>query len=165
MELSYQIEFFIPSSGRSELTATKELESTMVFPSTSEQFVTSPKVTLDIIFPLVTMKVAGKGGQHSPTRLVQLPTTSIGLAVVAQVSHKPISEPVMTLTNPIVSVLVSLSSPMASDDGVEEFVGSEGLVTTNNKSNFEGAHLHGPTIKELVGDLEKSWGNSKDWIL
>ena len=67
LELSYQIEFFILSSGRSELTATKELESTMVLPSTSEQLATSPKVTLDIISPLVATKVAGKGGQHSPT--------------------------------------------------------------------------------------------------
>ena len=33
LELSYQIEFFIPSSGKSELIATKELESTMVLPS------------------------------------------------------------------------------------------------------------------------------------
>ena len=81
------------------------------------------------------------------------------------VSSTAILEPVMTLTNPIVSVLVSLSSSVASNDGVEDFMGLEGSVTTNNESNFEGAHLHGPTIKELVGDLEKSWGNSKDWIL
>ena len=38
---------------------------------------------------------------------------------------------------------------------------SEGLGT----SIFEGAQLPGPTIRELVGDLDKSWGNSKDWIL
>ena len=81
------------------------------------------------------------------------------------VSSAVISEPVMTLTDLMVSVLVSLSSPMASNDGVEDFVGSEGSVTTNNESNFEGAHLHGPTIKELVRDSEESWGNSKDWIL
>ena len=81
------------------------------------------------------------------------------------VSSTAILEPVMTLTNPIVSVLVALSSSVASNDGVEDFMGLEGSVTTNNESNFEGAHLHGPTIKELVGDLEKSWGNSKDWIL
>ena len=49
-------------------------------------------------------------------------------------------------------------------------MGSEGLVT----SNFEGAQLPGPTIMELVGDLDimelvrdldKLWGNSKDWTL
>ena len=49
--------------------------------------------------------------------------------------------------------------------GDEDFVGSEGPVTTNNDSDFEGSHLPGPTIRELVGDLDKSWGNSKDWIL
>ena len=40
-------------------------------------------------------------------------------------------------------------------------VGSEGPGT----SVFEGAQVPGPTIRELFGDLAKSWGNSKDWIL
>ena len=31
--------------------------------------------------------------------------------------------------------------------------------------DFEGAQIPSPTIRELVGDLDKSWGNSKDWIL
>ena len=81
------------------------------------------------------------------------------------VSSAMISEPIRTFTDSIVSALVSLSSPVASEDGDEDFVGSEGLVTTNNDSDFEGAHLPGPTIRELIGDLDKSWGNSKDWIL
>ena len=50
---------------------------------------------------------------------------------------------------------------MASEDGDENLVGSEGSVT----SDFEGVQLPSPTIRELVGDLDKSWGNSKDWIL
>ena len=57
--------------------------------------------------------------------------------------------------------MVSLSSPVALEDGDEDFVSSEGLGT----SVFEGAQVTGPTIRELVGDLDKSWGNSKDWIL
>ena len=32
-------------------------------------------------------------------------------------------------------------------------------------SVFKGAQLPGLTITELVEDLDKSWGNSKDWIL
>ena len=30
---------------------------------------------------------------------------------------------------------------------------------------FEGVNLPGPTIRELVRDLDKSWGNSKEWML
>ena len=73
-------------------------------------------------------------------------------------SSAMISEPV---TNPIVPAIVSLDSPVASEVGEEDFVGLEGPGT----SIFEGAQLPGPTIRELVGDLDKSWGNSKDWIL
>ena len=72
------------------------------------------------------------------------------------VSSATISESVRTFTDLMVSVLVSLSSPVASEDGDEDFVGSEGPVTTNNDSDFEGAHLPGPIIRELVGDLDKS---------
>ena len=63
--------------------------------------------------------------------------------------------------NPIVLAPVSLASPVASEVGDEDFVGSEGPGT----SDVKGAQIPGPTIRELVGDLHKSWGNSKDWIL
>ena len=59
----------------------------------------------------------------------------------------------------------SESSQMAKEDGKEDFVGSEGSATTNYDSESKGVHLPGPTIRELVGDLDKSWGNSKDWML
>ena len=72
------------------------------------------------------------------------------------VSSAMISEPIRTFTNSIVSALVFLSSPVASEDGDEDFVGSEGPVTTNNDFDFEGAHLPSPTIRELIGDLDKS---------
>ena len=77
------------------------------------------------------------------------------------VSSAMISEPVMTLVDSIMSELVPLSSLVASEDGDEDFVGSEGSIT----SDFEGVQLLGLTRRELVGDLDKSWGNSKDWIL
>ena len=50
---------------------------------------------------------------------------------------------------------------MATEVGEEDFIGLEGPGT----SVFEGAQLPGLTITELVEDLDKSWGNSKDWIL
>ena len=84
-----------------------------------------------------------------------------GLRLVPVVSSATISEPVMTLADSKVLAMVSLSSPMALEDGDENFVGSEGPGT----SVFEGAQVPGPTIRELFGDLAKSWGNSKDWIL
>ena len=62
------------------------------------------------------------------------------------------------ITNPIVPATASLDSPMASEVGEEDFVGLEGLGT----SFFEGAQLPGPNIRDLIGDLDKSWGNSKD---
>ena len=84
-----------------------------------------------------------------------------GSRLVSKVSPATISEPVITFTDPKVSGLVSFFSLVASEDGDEDFVGLEGPVT----SDFEGAQLPGPIITELVGDLDKSWGNSKDWIL
>ena len=78
-----------------------------------------------------------------------------GLKLVSTGSSAMISE---LVTNSIVPALVSLDSPVASEVGEEDFVGLEGPGT----SLFEGAQLPGPTIRELVGDLDKSWGNSKD---
>ena len=60
-----------------------------------------------------------------------------------------ISEPV---TNFIVPAIVSLDSTMASEVGEEDFLGLEGPKI----SILEGAQLPGPTIRELVGDLDKS---------
>ena len=75
------------------------------------------------------------------------------------------SEFVTAYSDPMVSAQVSLISQVAPKDGEEDFVGSEGSATTNydSDSNFEGVHLPGPTIRELVEDLDKFWGNSKDW--
>ena len=40
--------------------------------------------------------------------------------------------------------------------GDEDFVGSDRSDTINTDSYYEEAHLVGPTIKELFGDLDKS---------
>ena len=71
----------------------------------------------------------------------------------------------MTCTDPVVLALVPLTSQVATEDGDEDFVGSDGSDTINTDSYYEEARLVGPTIKELFGDLDKSWGNSKDWLL
>ena len=173
LESSY-LTGFMQSSGRTELTATKEPESATVTPIASEQPVMSPKGSSS----LTVTVVADKGGQHSSA---QPPTVPKGPTVVAQayqeqvsstgascesglvpkVSPATTSEPVRTLIDPRVSELVSMPSAVASEEGDEDIVGFEGPVT----SDFEGAQLPGPTIRELVKDLDKSWGNSKDWIL
>lgn len=158
LEPSIQNGFSSLSSDKSELNAMKELESSMVSANIAEQYMKSLKV------------------QHSPTPLTQPPTVSTRASVVAQASHIPlsmisalsgsrlvsvvssttISKPVMTFTNPIEVALVSLTSQVASDDRDEDFVGLEGSATTNSDFDFEGAHLPGLTIKELVEDLDKS---------
>ena len=78
-----------------------------------------------------------------------MPVKSVG---VAQAS----SELVMTCTDPVVLALVPLTSQVATEDGDEDFVGSDGSDTINTDSYYEEAHLVGPTIKELFGDLDKS---------
>ena len=67
-----------------------------------------------------------------------------GLRLVPVVSSATILEPVMTLADSKVSAMVSLSSPMALEDGDENFVGSEGSGTFV----FEGAQVPGPTIRD-----------------
>ena len=50
--------------------------------------------------------------------------------------------------------MVTLTSQVATEDGDEDFVGSEVSATTNEDSNLEGVHQSWSTIRELVGDLE-----------
>ena len=56
----------------------------------------------------------------------------------------------------------SESPQVAKEDGEDDFVGSKGSDITNYDFESEGVNLPGPTIRELVGDLDKSWGNSKE---
>ena len=97
------------SSGKSELTATKEFECSRVSPITSEQHAMSSKGSSS----LTTTVVASKGGQHS----------SSGSRLVPKVSPATILEQVLTLIESRVSKLVSLSSPVASEKGEDDFVG------------------------------------------
>ena len=165
----------MPSSGTS---ATKEFESSRNTPTISEQRATSLCISVGMISSLAVTEVSGKGGEDITIPPTQPPAASTGPVVVVQDSHdqvSPISElngsnlvsvesTAMTsvlVTNPIVPAIVSLDSPVASEIREEDFLGLEGLGI----SIFEGAQLPGPNIRDLVGDLDKSWGNSKDWIL
>lgn len=61
--------------------------------------------------------------------------------------------------------MVTLTSQVATKYGDEDFVGSEVLAITNEDFDLEEVHQSWPTIRGLVGDLDKSWGNSKEWML
>ena len=65
---------------------------------------------------------------------------------------------------PVMLLVVSQSFQAMTEAGDEERLGSEDAVFIPF-SNIEVAHQSCPTIRELVGDLDKSWGNSKDWML
>ena len=103
----------------------------------------------------------GFGGQRSLFRLTQSSTMPVQPMVVAQASLEPIS----VSSALIGSAKVNGTSQVAMEDGDEDFGGSEGSATTNDDSDLEEVHLLGPTIRELVGDLDKSWSNSKEWML
>nr|POE76431.1 hypothetical protein CFP56_19878 [Quercus suber] len=70
---SIQNDIFTPSSGRTELTATKEFASSMVSANKAEELAMSTKV------------------QHSPTPFTQPPSVPTGASEVAQASHVPLS--------------------------------------------------------------------------
>ena len=118
-----------------------------------------PVLSSAMISSITISKVTCVDALGSPRTYTQcsfMPVKSMG---VAQAS----SEPIMTCTDPIMLALVPLTSQVATEDGDEDFVGSKGSDTIN--TDYEEAHLASPTIKELFGDLDKSWGNSKDWLL
>ena len=120
-----------------------------------------PVVSSATVFTTIAPEVMGSngcGGRSNQTQPFTMSGKPVGAVQAA-------SESVPTYNDPMVSALVSLTSQMAMKDGEEDFVGSEGSVTTNYDSECKGVHLPNHTIKELVGDLDKSWGDSKDWIL
>ena len=118
-------------------------------------------VSLATMFSIIAPEMMGSdgcGGRSNQTQPFTMSSKPVG-AVQAT------SDSIPTCSDSMVSALVSLTSQMATEDKEEDFVGSEGSVTTNYDSECEGIHLLGPTIRELVRDLDKSWGNSKEWIL
>ena len=88
---------------------------------------------------------------------------------VAKASFEQISAMMLSQESSdlMVAVVVTSSSQVVSDDGGEEIVGLEVMVNVPESFDLdiEGVHHSYPAIRELVEDLDKSWGNSNDWML
>ena len=110
----------------------------------------------------------------SPSWLTQPPTLSILSAEVVQASCELGSSPlapicpsmelavmkVLTSGSPIEKLVKKASSPAAMKDEDDELLGMEARA-----SDCKVVFNSSPTIRELVSDLDKSWGNSKKWML
>ena len=129
--------------------ASHELISAVGAPSGSIMLSEVSSTMVSSITMSKVMGTDGFGGLRSQNQSSTLPVKPVG---VAQAS----CEPVLITTNPIVSVIVNLTSQVATEGGDVDFMGSEGSATVTNDSNIEGVHLLGPTIRELVGNLDKS---------
>lgn len=70
---------------------------------------------------------------------------------------------VLSSGDSIENLVMNSSSPAMTKD--EESLGPEVKATIHESSDFKGVLHSCPTIRELVGDLDKSWGNSKEWML
>ena len=57
------------------------------------------------------------------------------------------------------------SSPAAMKDEDDESLGPEVRATVHEASDFKVVFNYCSTIRELVSDLDKSWGNSKEWMI
>ena len=134
-------------------------------------------VTLGSISSISALEVAGGSGfnvQVNPSWLTQPPTLLILSAEVVQASCELGSSPlasicpsvesavmkVLTSGDPIEKLVENESSPVAMKDEDDELLGTK-VRTSDCKVVFNSS----PTIRELVGDLDKSWGNSKEWML
>ena len=74
---------------------------------------------------------------------------------------------VLSLEDPIDNSVEKLASPVVTkdEDEDEELLGPEVRVTVHEGANCKVVFSPSPTIRELVSDLDKSWGNSKEWML
>ena len=72
---------------------------------------------------------------------------------------------VLSPGDPIKNSVEKLSSPAATKDEDDESLGSEVRATVHEAFDFKVVSNSCPTIRELVSDLDKSWGNSKEWML
>ena len=142
----------------------------------------APVVGLGSISSISAPEVHGGSGscvQVSPSWLTQLPTLPIPIAEVVQATSELGSSPlapICPLLEPAeMEVLLSgdsvqkleekSSSSVATKDEVEEFLGTEVRATMHEAADCKVVTNASPTIRELVSELDKSWGNSKEWIL
>ena len=72
---------------------------------------------------------------------------------------------VLSFGDPIVNMGEKSSSLMATKDEDDESLGPKVRATLHKASDFKVVYNSCPTIRKLVKDLDKSWGNSKEWML
>ncbi|XP_030951124.1 uncharacterized protein LOC115974757 [Quercus lobata] len=142
----------------------------------------APTVTLGSNSSISALEVPGGSGfsnQVSPSWHTQSLTLPILTAEVVQAacelgsspldpicsSLEPVGMKVQSSGDPIDIPVEKSSSPAATKDEDEELLGSEVRVTMHEASDCKVVFSSSPTIRELVSDLDKSWGNSKEWML
>ena len=64
--------------------------------------------------------------------------------------------------DPLILAAVAPAAQAVIEEKGEVLVGSKGLIIVFGSSNSEGVNHPCPTIRKLVGDLDKTWGNSKE---
>ena len=141
-----------------------------------------PMVTLGSSFAISVSEVSGGSGFSdpvSPSWLTQSHTVPILTEEVAQAacelslssstlisaSLEPAKAVVLSSGDLIENLVVNLSSLVETKGEDKESLGPEERVTVQESADVNGVLHSCPTIKELVGDLDKSWGNSKEWML
>ena len=72
---------------------------------------------------------------------------------------------VLSLGDSIDNLVEKLASPVATKDEDEELLGPKVKATVHEGADCKVVFSPSPTIRELVNDLDKSWGNSKEWML
>ena len=163
--------------------------SASVFPASSvlaslppRRMAMAPMVTLGSISSISALEVLGGSGssvQVSPSWLTQPPTLPILTTKVVQatcelgssplapicLSLEPAETKVLTSGDPIEKLVEKSSSSTATKDEDDELLGTEVRATVHEASDCKVVFNSYPTIRELVSDLDKSWGNSKEWML
>ena len=80
-------------------------------------------------------------------------------------SLEPAEAVVLSFGDTTENLVVNPSSLAETKDEDKESLGPEERVTVQESDDVKGVFHSCPTIRELVGDLDKSWGNSKEWML
>ena len=80
-------------------------------------------------------------------------------------SLEPAGMKVLSLGDLIDNLVEKLAFLTATKDEDEELLGPEVRATVHEGADCKVVFSSSPTIRELVSDLDKSWDNSKEWML
>ena len=78
---------------------------------------------------------------------------------------EPAEPQVLSSGDSLENLVEKSSSPTAMKDEDDESMGPEERVMVHEASNLKVVFNSYTTIRESVSDLDKSWGNSKEWML